>query len=77
VRGEGRSEKGAGSRVFYGSYMSGKKEFGVKYDTEVTDMGVPRDDGVLEAKWCWGDVSIIYRIRFTMKFGFVFTTQVM
>jgi hypothetical protein len=34
--------------------MSGKKEFGVKYDTEVTDMGVPRDDGVLEAEWCWG-----------------------
>jgi hypothetical protein len=33
--------------------MSGEKEFGVKYDTEVTDMGVPRDD--LEAEWCWGD----------------------
>jgi hypothetical protein len=35
--------------------MSGKKKFGVKYDTEVTDMGVPRDDNVLEAEWCWGD----------------------
>ena len=25
----------------YRSYMSGKKKFGVEYDTEVTDMGVP------------------------------------
>ena len=28
--------KGAGSFVSYRSYMSGKKKFGVEYDTEVT-----------------------------------------
>ena len=37
--------------------MSGKKKFGVEYDTEVTDMGVLRDEGVLEAEWCWDDRS--------------------
>ena len=35
--------------------MSGKTKFGVEYDTEVTDMGVRRDKGVLEAEWCWDD----------------------
>ena len=39
----------------YGSDVSGKKEFGVKYDIEVSDMGVPRDEGVLETEWCWDD----------------------
>ena len=34
--------------------MFGKKEFGVRYDTEVTDMSVPWHDGMLEADWCWG-----------------------
>ena len=29
-----------------GSDVSGKKEFGVKYDTEVSDVGIPRDEGV-------------------------------
>jgi hypothetical protein len=40
--------------VYYGSCMSGIKEFGVKYETEVTDLSLPRDDSVLEAEWCWG-----------------------
>jgi hypothetical protein len=35
--------------------MFAKKEFRVKYDTEVTDMGVPVDGSVLEADWCWVD----------------------
>ena len=39
----------------YRIYMSFKKKFGVEYDTEVTDMGVPRNEGVLEAKWCCDD----------------------
>jgi len=55
ARGGEESEKGAGCSVSYGSDVSGKKEFGVKYDTEVSDMGVPRDEGVLEAEWCWDD----------------------
>jgi hypothetical protein len=25
---------------------------------EVTDLGVPRDDGVLEAEWCWVDGAV-------------------
>jgi hypothetical protein len=40
--------------VCYGSDIFAKKEFRVKYDTEVTDMGVPGDGSVLEADWCWG-----------------------
>ena len=36
--------------MIYGSDVSGKKECGVKYDTEVSDMGVPWDEGVLEAE---------------------------
>jgi hypothetical protein len=36
--------------MYYGSYMSCKKELGVKYETEVTDMSLPRDDSVLEAE---------------------------
>jgi hypothetical protein len=40
--------------VCYGSDVFGKKEFGVKCDTLVTDMGVPWDDSMLEADWCWG-----------------------
>ena len=37
ISGEKReeSEKGAGCSVSYGSDVSGKKEFGVKYDTVV------------------------------------------
>jgi hypothetical protein len=35
--------------------MFGKKEFGVKYETEVMDMRIPRDGSVLEAEWCWGN----------------------
>ena len=31
----------------YGSYMFGKKEFGVKCETEISDMRFPRDDSVL------------------------------
>ena len=42
----------------YGSNVSGKKVFGVKYDTEVLDMGVPQDEGVLEAEWCWDDRAV-------------------
>jgi hypothetical protein len=41
--------------MYYGSYMSGKKEFGVKYETEVMEMILPRDDSVLETEWCWGN----------------------
>ena len=38
----------------YGSYMFGKKEFGVKCETEISDVRFPRDDSVLEVEWCWG-----------------------
>jgi hypothetical protein len=41
--------------MYYRSYMSGKKEFGVKYKTEVTNMSLPRNDSMLEAEWCWGN----------------------
>ena len=41
----------------YGSDVSGKEEFGVRCDTEVSHMGVPRDEGVLEAEWCWDDLA--------------------
>ena len=33
------------------SDMCGKKEFGVKDDTEVTDVGVPWDSRVLKVDW--------------------------
>jgi hypothetical protein len=32
----------------YCSYVSGKKKFGVEFKTEITDMGSPRNDSVLE-----------------------------
>jgi hypothetical protein len=32
--------KGAGSPVFYGCYMSGKKEFGVKCDLRLIQVGL-------------------------------------
>ena len=38
----------------YGTSMFGKKEFGVKCETEISDMRFPRDDSVLEVEWCWG-----------------------
>jgi hypothetical protein len=38
--------------------MSGKKEFGIKYESEVTDVSLPRDDIVLEAEWCWGNRTV-------------------
>ena len=45
-------EKSAGGFVGYGSYMFGKKEFGVKCETERSDVRFPRDDSVLEVEWC-------------------------
>ena len=33
--------------------MFGKKEFGVKCETEISDMRFPRDDSVLEVEWRW------------------------
>ena len=48
----GELEKSAGGFVGYGIYTFGKKEFGVKCETEISDMRFPRDDSVLE--WCWG-----------------------
>ena len=33
------------------SDMCGKKEFGVKDDTKVTDVGAPQDGGVLKMDW--------------------------
>ena len=35
----------------YGSDMFGKKEFGVEYNAEVTDVVAPWDDSLLEADW--------------------------
>ena len=34
--------------------MFGKKEFGVKCETKISDMRFPQDSNVLEVEWCWG-----------------------
>jgi len=34
--------------------MSLKQEFGVEYETKISDLGVPRDYSVLETEGCWG-----------------------
>jgi hypothetical protein len=48
-------EKGTGGFMIYGSYVSGKKKFGVEFKAEISDMRSPRDDSVLEVEWCWGN----------------------
>jgi hypothetical protein len=35
--------------------MLSKQEFRVKYETQVTDLGIPRDCSMPEAEWCRGD----------------------
>ena len=35
----------------YGGYMFGKKEFGFKCETEISDMRFPRDDSLLDVEW--------------------------
>jgi hypothetical protein len=42
-----------------------KRSLRVKYDTEVTEMGIPGGGSMLEADWCWGDrATSRYRISF-------------
>jgi len=50
--------------------MSGKKEFGVKDDSKVTDVWVPRDGRVLKVDWgrdrrtAFGDVRVFLSKRY-------------
>jgi hypothetical protein len=48
-------EEDAGGLVNDRSEMLSKQEFGVKYETEVTDLGLPRNGSMSEAEWCRGD----------------------
>jgi hypothetical protein len=59
--------------MYYGSNMFGKKEFGVVYETEITDVRIPRGDSVLLAQLlCDGaGVENSFRLLGELTFPFV------
>jgi hypothetical protein len=52
-------EDDAGGLVNDRSVMLSKQEFRVKYETEVMDLGIPRDGSMLEVERCRGDWAAV------------------